>query len=410
MTQTLESPGPRAGIEPPPVPPEFAELMWPELPSVIDEVIEEIRATIPEYARPADSAYDQIVRLGADKILRGFIEHIADPSRPLTERDDTCRALGYFEALEGRSLDCLNTAYRIALHIAWRRVAVVARRESLPSDMVTSMAESMIVYMDEAAMQAVHGHQQAREQEDLQRRDARRHLLEAILTRPAPSHRTIAHLAEAAAWPLPDLVTLVAVRPGAEYTLSGLDHDVLADLEAPRPYILLPGGMDKRRRFMLETTLGDIDSVVGVSVPVEKAVDSLRWARRVLDLAATGIVTGRPLMDCESHLMTVWLTADTALVDYLAGKHLAPLSNVSDHMRKRLTETLREWVTTKGTAVEIGERLHVHPQTVRYRMRQLDAYLGDSLDTPQARFSVEVTLRAAHLLNRRTRPLPNPPE
>jgi len=36
----------------------------------------------------------------------------------------------------------------------------------------------------------------------------------------------------------------------------------------------------------------------------------------------------------------------------------------------------------------------VHPQTVRYRMRQLQATFGESLKDPAARFEMELALRA----------------
>jgi DNA-binding PucR family transcriptional regulator len=38
--------------------------------------------------------------------------------------------------------------------------------------------------------------------------------------------------------------------------------------------------------------------------------------------------------------------------------------------------------------------LHVHPQTVRYRLARLRELLGAALDDPEARFELEVVLRA----------------
>jgi DNA-binding PucR family transcriptional regulator len=36
----------------------------------------------------------------------------------------------------------------------------------------------------------------------------------------------------------------------------------------------------------------------------------------------------------------------------------------------------------------------VHPQTARYRLRGLRELLGDALDDPDARFEIELALRA----------------
>jgi hypothetical protein len=43
-------------------------------------------------------------------------------------------------------------------------------------------------------------------------------------------------------------------------------------------------------------------------------------------------------------------------------------------------------------------RLHVHPQTVRYRLRQLEELFGDQLLDPDLRFDLEIVLRARALL------------
>ncbi|MFL6152631.1 MAG: helix-turn-helix domain-containing protein [Ornithinibacter sp.] len=42
----------------------------------------------------------------------------------------------------------------------------------------------------------------------------------------------------------------------------------------------------------------------------------------------------------------------------------------------------------------VAERLHVHPQTVRYRVAQLRELFGDSLDDPDARFELALALRS----------------
>lgn len=49
----------------------------------------------------------------------------------------------------------------------------------------------------------------------------------------------------------------------------------------------------------------------------------------------------------------------------------------------------------------MGELLDVHPQTVRYRLRNLESIFGDQLTDPENRFATEVVLRALHLRERR---------
>jgi len=56
------------------------------------------------------------------------------------------------------------------------------------------------------------------------------------------------------------------------------------------------------------------------------------------------------------------------------------------------------WLQSGGNAREVARRLHVHPQTARYRMRQLTSLFGEELHEPDARFELEIALRAQQLL------------
>ena len=85
---------------------------------------------------------------------------------------------------------------------------------------------------------------------------------------------------------------------------------------------------------------------------------------------------------------------DPALVRELAGRRLAPLEDRPARSRERLRETLAAWLDRQGNVAEVAEQLHVHPQTVRYRMGQLRELFGDELEDPRARFELGLALRA----------------
>ena len=382
---------------------DFLDLLHAGMSNVTNEIVTEIKRSIPEYDRP-DPAYDQVLRLCTDILLPTFLDRVADPDSSTAQRDETCRALGRFEAAEGRTLDHLQAAARIAFHIAWRRTAVLAERQRVPTSVVSAAVDAMLVYLEESVAQARLGYQQATGHADLRRREERRRLLHLILQRPAVVPEAIEDLAKSTGWwPLPAEATLVAVHPEAPCTRSALDTDVLTDFDSAEPCLLVPGPLTEDRQAMLRAALSDASCVLGLTLPLERATHSLRWARRVLALAEEGVVPDGSLIPCQNHLMTMWLLSDPPLVEELTRRHLEPLQDVSDGQRRRLVETLAESVTTRATAVDIGERLKIHPQTVRYRLRQLEGYLGDSLDDADARFSLDATLRAARLHRRRVR-------
>jgi DNA-binding PucR family transcriptional regulator len=61
--------------------------------------------------------------------------------------------------------------------------------------------------------------------------------------------------------------------------------------------------------------------------------------------------------------------------------------------RERMTETLKAYLDHRGNAPAMAETLHVHPQTVRYRLKKLRDLFGAALDDPEARFELETAVR-----------------
>ncbi|HEY2795971.1 MAG TPA: helix-turn-helix domain-containing protein, partial [Micromonosporaceae bacterium] len=90
---------------------------------------------------------------------------------------------------------------------------------------------------------------------------------------------------------------------------------------------------------------------------------------------------------------------DPQLLAALRRRMLAPLDEVSPAVAERLTETLVSWLRHFGDRRAIAAELHVHPQTVRYRMAQLHELFGESLSDPVYRARLVLALawwRPAH--------------
>ncbi|HYZ80384.1 MAG TPA: helix-turn-helix domain-containing protein, partial [Solirubrobacteraceae bacterium] len=132
---------------------------------------------------------------------------------------------------------------------------------------------------------------------------------------------------------------------------------------------------------------------VGPTVAVADAARSLRWARLALDVAPAGAGTLR----AADHLADLILLQDSELAALLVRARLAPLNALAPGERERLTATLAAWLAHQRHTPAIADELHVHPQTVRYRMAKLRRLLGDALDTAEGRFQLGLALRiAAH--------------
>ncbi|MFD3652995.1 helix-turn-helix domain-containing protein [Streptomyces sp. NPDC058620] len=380
-----------------PLPQEFAAIMRPELPSLIKEIGVEVTRAYPEYARLLNGPNGQAIRVGVEQSLASFVDLVAEPSTSTTLRDDMCRRFGRFEAYEGRTMDTLQGAYRLGARVALRRAKKVGRSYKFSPMLMLSFADAVFAYIDELEALSREGFLEVQSQSGEQSEAMRRRLLHLILAGSPVPRSAIAELCEQTGWVLPEQVTLVAVRAPAGLDRFSADRDILADLSDPQPHLLIPGPLDDARRLMLEQSLPTTRAAIGLTVPTALASDSIRWARRVLELVDSGVIDDAPFVHCEDHLTTLWLLSDPALLDQLAERELAPVAGISATRRERLVETLRIWLDTRGTAAQMGELLDVHPQTVRYRMRNLESIFGEQLVDPESRFATEAVLRALQL-------------
>jgi hypothetical protein len=383
-----------------PLPKEFAAFMRPELPGLMQEIGAEVTRAYPVYGRLLNGPNAAAIRQGVEQALYAFVDRVAEPGKNAVLRDELLRKFGRVEAYEGRELDTLQGAYRLGARIALRRAKALGQQYHLSPALILAFADALFAYVEELERISREGYVEVQSRAFSEVPARRRRLLHLILAAP-PLPQTLTGLCEAAAWHLPTDVTMVALRPSVpEHLEAGLADDVLFDLDVPQPHLLVPGGLTPERLAMLEAALAGSHAVVGPTVPLAQAADSIRWARRVLHLVDEGVVPDAPVVRCEDHLVTLWLLSDPALVSHIAARELAPIDDLPASRRDRLVETLRVHVSTRAPAEQVGELLGVHAQTVRYRLRNLDALLGDRLADPDHRFALEASLRALHLLSR----------
>ncbi|MFE1559341.1 PucR family transcriptional regulator [Streptomyces sp. NPDC058734] len=226
---------------------------------------------------------------------------------------------------------------------------------------------------------------------------ARQELFRALTDDRTACDGSLAELAEAAHWPLPHAVRAVALAtPGETQQLAAVLDDALAGMFAGRPCLLLPSP-DPDARAALEVPLRGRFAAVGHAVAPRDTASSLRWALRLLTLTPHrgGLDTRAVFVD--DHLSTLLLLQDEPLAHALAARWLKPLTDLTPRQSERLEVTLLAWLEGGG-APEAAKALSVHPQTVRYRMRQLEKLFGPGLRDPRTRFELEMALRSRRLM------------
>jgi hypothetical protein len=385
------------------LPTQVAVLLRPQLDHAVAEMIEAIQAGVPEYARPQDTSYTDAISKAVRHSVEQFVERVGNPQASFGEIVAEFHLIGSIEAREGRSLEPLQNALRLGARVAWRWLCAAAGAPGLDMQVLGRIGEAIFVYLDELAAACAAGYQEARAAVAGERERRRRRLLDLIVADPPASREAIADMAKAAGWPLPDRVALVAVseRPGPEVSAGpALPAEVLGDWARPEPCLLVPD--PDGRAAVVEHALRGWPAAIGPAGPLARASASLRWARAALALGLRRVLDFHGgVIRCDEHMSTLLIFSDEELACALGAARLRPLDRLRPAQAARLAETLLTWLQHGGNANEVAALMHVHPQTVRYRLRQINELFGSELHDADRRFELEIALRARELRSER---------
>ena len=375
------------------LPPGVADVLRPGVPQLSLEIIDAIRDAVPAYARPLEGAFGAGVRIGVEQALTEFVELIEDPHRDRSGGHEVYVRLGRGEARAGRTMEALLAAYRIGARVAWRRVAEAARAAALGEQVLARLAESIFAYIDELSGASAEGYsqEQAAAAGELQRR--RRRLVVLMVQSPAPDERAVEDAAAEAGWQLPRSLAALVWRQAERRIAHRLPPGAIVAPLDELSCALVPDPEAPGRRREIEAALRDHPAVIGPAVPWQRAAASFQRASAAHRLAGE-VVPANGLVAADDHLADLILHSYRVLLDDLARQRLAPLAAETATSQERLSQTLLAWLDHQGNVADVANVLHVHPQTVRYRLGRLRERFGTDLDHPETRFELGLVLRA----------------
>jgi len=409
------------------IPAEAAAVLRPVLPSLADEIIAAIAREVPDYARAMEGEFGQVVRVGVENALGRFVDLIEDPTNDDGRGRATYVDLGRGEMRAGRSLEALLSAYRLGSRLAWRRFVEAGVAGELDPDAIYALGEGIFAYIDELSAESAEGYAEEQSAAAGERQRLRRRLVRLLAQDPPASEESVLAAAAAAAWPLPRTVAALVTAPagvasdagdaplraarapsaGTALPEAAAEADTLAARLARRlgeeaigagierlALVLVPDAGAPARTRRLRVAAAGHPAALGPAVPLALAGLSVRRATATHALLAAGRLGDREFARAEEHLPALVIAADPALGAELAETRLAPLATLADGPRERLTETLRAWLDRPGQVQAVAAELGVHPQTVRYRVKQLRELFGERLEDPEARFELGLALRA----------------
>ena len=265
--------------------------------------------------------------------------------------------------------------------------------------MLYALAEAIFAYIDELSAESVEGYAEARSASEGARERRRERLLEALLRHPPPDSEDLRKLAEEAEWDPPASAAVLLCAPGRERAIARkLDVDPIAGRIDDLGCLVLPDPEGPAAGERLRLACAAEPAAIGIAVELRSLAASLREARAAWEVIDAGAFAdpggGDWPIRSEEHLVAIVLHAGRDRLARLASRRLAALESETDASRARLTATLDAHLRHGGRVAPVAEELHVHEQTVRYRVGRLRELLGEQLDDPDARFELEMALRA----------------
>jgi hypothetical protein len=365
-----------------------------------ERIAERIRADVPAYADESLIPFDSLRRSctdNADLVLRHLSRSGAPDPGP-------ARETGRIRAEQGMPLADILHAYRIGFEFVWSEILTQARTHTTGPDaqLVDRSAEIWHLYGLYAEAVAA-AHRETTAELAVQRGARRSALVEALFSGVIADRITLWDAARELGLPErgPYCVVAAAADSPGEEPLPGVEAS-LRQAHLPSAWRLLPDqqiGLIAVGAPQAEATGLRILRRAGARVGVSPRFSSLRdtpQALRFARLALAGLPGGGPgVARFDDNPLAMLVAAAPVEAAHLMNVVLKPVLDLPGLERTRLLDTLEHWFDAGGSAATTAERLYVHANTVRYRLRRVEELTGRSLSDPHTVADLGAALLAA---------------
>ncbi len=365
------------------------------LPDLLDEVAGALEAEWPDYARFVVEHRAEVANAAGPVVHRLLQLRVddADEDFPGAVERELFEHIGRIQWREGREISSLLTAFQVGARAFWHHVAALAVEHDVGARQLAALAEGVFLFVDQLSSATTRGYVREQSESGAARERAREELVELLLS----DRATIGAVQSAgsrAGWPVPDEVGIVLVQDADALDrglLGWFDPTSLPVHRENLTGLIVPNPSRGGRRQRLAAALRGVPAVVGASVPPQLLPASLHIAEIAARLQRTGVLDDDPVF-ADEHLDAIIVHRDARLLQVLRAQVLRPLDGAAPSSQARLVETLGSWVRHMGDRQAMAAELHVHPQTVRYRMNRLHELFGPSIDDPQTRIRIALAL------------------
>jgi hypothetical protein len=346
---------------------------------VADRMVATFRSQISGYQRlPEPVVLGQIAAI-ARRNVELFFRSILEGEEPSDADLHPFRESAKDRAAEGMPLEDLLHAYRLGGRIGWQAVVGAAREEERSA--LVMGAERLMDYVDSVSAAVAQAYLDERQHLVSEEERRLRDLFDAIVGG-APLRPGLRELAERMGFPLSE-----AYRPFAE-TLPGAaayEHGQMAAALRRRGVLALTEGdrVSGLAPAEVDGSLAVDGALVAVADPTPRAElgDALEEVRLLVDLGRRLGRTGelRP----EEHVSELLLARSPRLASMLRERALGALERHSPRRGSDLLETLEIFLDSQLDRRKAAKRLHVHPNTLDYRLRRVEELTGLRVSRPE---------------------------
>jgi hypothetical protein len=380
---------------------ELSRLLLPDADALGARMGDRIRAEVPWYAENRVLTADEVDRNCADNV-RYVLGILSGDER--VERDAP-RVTGIDRAGRGAPYAAVLQAFRVGGRFIWE--VLVERAEPEARDLLLKSAADIWAVSDELAAQVTDAYRGALA--DRARRDGQtRSVLVGNLLDGDGTHAE-------QLWETADALDL---RSGTEFVIvsahcAAPGVEALPDIERELRkknvasawrlvndqqdgLVALRFGFDRAQlKELLEAMATSRVGMSGPFLRLEEAAEAKR-AARVASIAMAPDAAGVLAYDDDPLAILLASVPDQAA--NLARSLLSPVLDLPLDDSAVLVDTAREWLAQRGSTSTAARILHLHRNTVRYRLRRLEELTGLDLADPADTARLQVALEAVRIL------------
>jgi hypothetical protein len=360
-------------------------------------MVETFRSRIAGYQRlPEPVVLGQILKVSQDNVEL-FFRSIVEGGGPAEEELEPFRESARNRATEGMPLEDLLHAYRLGGRMGWAALLEEATDEERPS--LLAGAELLMDYIDRVSSVVAQTYLDERQALVSEEERRLRDLVECLCSTD-PVDPGLRALAERIGLPLAE--EYVPFAQSVEGAGAGDHAQIASTLRSSGVLALTEGdrvaGLAPRGWRVPEPDDPRVLLAVGPISPRAELADALDEARLLVDLGRQLWLSGH--VSAEDFLPELLLARSPRIGGIVRRRALGPLESYAERRGSDLLDTLEAFIDSGLDRRAAAETLHVHPNTLDYRLKRAEELTGLSPGRPQDLLLLSLALKQRALVSK----------